>query len=128
MEHFANSRFWRAAFVALIAAIAYLGWSLAGDRSILPVAQAGGVFAAPNGLFVYTTSETGETLYAWPVGGQGGAVASYMEQWSWQSGTVTRKPLRYYDQPGLGPVYPPGGPPLPPPPGGTPGGRYGGDR
>lgn len=118
MEHFAKSRFWRAAFLALVAAVAYLGWSLAGERSILPVAHAGGVVFGPGGA-VYTTSEAGDVLYVWPVGAVGAATASYAEQWSFNAGTVTRRVMRYYDQPGVGPTGQPGE---------SPTGRYGGNR
>ena len=125
MEHFAKSRFWRAFAVALVLALAYLGWSLSADRTLLPVAHAGGVGMATNGSFVFTTNELGDVLYVWPVTSSGGAAASYGEQWVWTTQTVTRKPFRWFDQPG---VVPPGTPPgtIPPTPGGTPGGRYGG--
>lgn len=84
MEPFAKSPFWRGLAVALVAAVAYLGWAIAGDRTILPVAHAGGVFGA-NGpqSVVYTTNEAGDVLYVW----LGGAV----EQHSWASATVTAR-------------------------------------
>jgi hypothetical protein len=127
MEHFAKSRFWRGFAAALILVLAYIGWSLAGDRTILPVAHAGGVVLGQGG-YVFTTSEAGDVLYAWPIGQGGGAATSYVEQWSWAAGTVTRRPVRYYDQPGFGPVGPGGQVPPPPPPGESPNGRYGGNR
>ena len=127
MEHFANSRFWRAAFLALVGAVAWLAVSLSGSRSIMPAAQAGGVYSM--GGVVYTTSEAGDVLYVWPTSGPGGASQSWMEQWSWSSGTVTRKPIMIVAPeltPGAYPpgAYPPG--PIPPNPAGTPQGRYGG--
>lgn len=115
MQHFAESRFWRACAVAFIAALFYLGWSIAGDRSVLPVAQAGGVSTSPSGAFLFTTNERGDTLFAWPATQGGTAAASWVEMWTWDSGTVARKPLRFVDTPGL---LPPGGGPLPPAPGG----------
>src|SRR5947209_109627 len=127
MEHFARSRFWRAAFVALVAAVASLAWALSGARSFMPAAQAGGVYAGRG--VVYPTTEAGDVLYVGPTSGVGGASTSWMEQWSWANGSLTRKPVLVVN-PGIGPggVYPPGTVPpgtVPPNPGGTPSGRYG---
>ncbi len=113
MEHFAKSRFWRAAAVALVAALFALAWSIAGggERSLLPVAQAGGVADGP-GSALYSTDETGSILYVWHAGG------GIMEKWSYDLGQVSRKRAMLFELPGARP-----GDPLPPPPGGTPDGR-----
>lgn len=93
MEHFARSPFWRAIAVAVAAALVYLGWAISGGRSILPVAQAGGVTFAPqlNGLF--TTDETGSVLYVWQLAGP------VVERYSFESGTVERKRLAPLEPP-----------------------------
>jgi hypothetical protein len=113
MEHFAESRFWRATAVALVAALFSLAWAVSGERTLLPVAHAGGVVVGPPGV-VYTTSEAGDQLYVWYTGGGN---PYPFEHWSYGTGTVTRKPVARFDQQ-IGPSQP-----LPPPaqPGGFPG-------
>jgi len=131
MEHFAKSWFWRIVAVSVVGALAYFGWAVAGERTILPVAQAGGVYAHPATGQVYTTSQAGDVLYVWPLAGAGRS--GHLERWSFRDGSVTYKALTTYTpivpgqpgvpggaiypgQPGIpiGPIYP--GQPLPPSP------------
>ena len=106
MQDFAESRFWRAIAVALVSGIFYLGWAASGDRTILPVAHAGGAVVSPSGI-VYTTNESGDTLYMYYTAG-GNPYA--FESWSYATATVTRRPIARYDQQ-IGPAAP-----LPPAP------------
>ena len=119
MEHFAKSLFWRSVAVALVAALAYLDWAISAERTVLPVAEAGGV-SSVHGGWIYAASEDGSRLYGYPVGGGGMPAGGWMECWDWGAGMLYRKPFTGLERP-MG--YPPGT--LPPPPGGTPSGRPG---
>ena len=89
MEHFANSWYWRLAFAALVAAIGYLGFAIAGERTILPVVRAGGVDVTSMG--VCTTNQGGDVLYVWPVGKPIGTPAQY---WVFDRGEVFNRQMR----------------------------------
>lgn len=130
MARFLDKHFWRLWAVALVAGLFYLGSSLHGGQSVLPVASAGGVFGHPRPGYVFTTSEAGDVLYAWPILGQGRT--THLERWSWAEGAVTYKSLGAYTPvppgtPGgtvpIPPYYDPNQPlPPMPEPGGTGGG------
>lgn len=123
MQHFAESRFWRAIAVALTVGVFYLGWAISGERSVLPVAHAGGVVMTPSGA-ICTTNEAGDVLYVW----NANSVPTTVDRWSFISGVVTRQPFLRIEGP-LGPgapvspqPYPGGQPPRGPGQGGGDGG------
>ncbi len=128
MESFAKSWFWRCIAAALVVAIYALAAAIvaggsggavgAGGARGLLVAEASGVATGGPGGVVFTTSQDGQTLYAWPVGAGGQTVTSFIERWS-ADGLVVRIPVRRVETPAA-PLSPPSGRG-----GDAPGGRYG---
>jgi hypothetical protein len=92
MEHFARSWFWRTVAVGCVCGLVYVGWGLAGERTTLPIAEAGGVFGQARSGYVYTTNEAGDVLYAWPTVAQ--QPYSRLERWSWADGSVLYRSIQ----------------------------------
>jgi len=111
MQHFAESRFWRAIAVAMTVGVFYLGWAISGERTVIPVAHAGGVVMAPGGA-ICTSNDAGDVLYIWNASSFPGMV----DRWSFATGMVTRQAVNRIEGP-LGPGAPV---PAQPFPGGQP--------